>query len=217
MIRRPPRSTLFPYTTLFRSSRAAAGRSLTAAGGRLNSASEAGEVRPALFFAFGHALRQHGRVVSVPTGSLGSRVGRPPHRRHAAAAPRSSAHRVAPGRRIPTRDGGRLRHGEPGLGGLARRGRPAGSPLRARGVEPGPGASAALAPALGAVRGSGGAGDRGGAGPGASAHRGSAGPSDGGAAAGGGGGAVHTAPADPRRAVGGGIVTRNPCRRIPAT
>src|SRR2546430_5496286 len=30
MIRRPPRSTLFPYTTLFRSGRAEAGRSVTA-------------------------------------------------------------------------------------------------------------------------------------------------------------------------------------------
>src|SRR2546422_11095332 len=58
MIRRPPRSTLFPYTTLFRS-RAAA-----------------------------------------------------------------------------TCDGGRLRHGEPGARGVARRGRSAGTPLHARGVEP---------------------------------------------------------------------------------
>src|SRR5687768_17843577 len=33
MIRRPPRSTLFPYTTLFRSNQAPAGR-----GGRLNCA-----------------------------------------------------------------------------------------------------------------------------------------------------------------------------------
>src|SRR5256885_6580393 len=31
MIRRPPRSTLFPYTTLFRSGRAVAGRHLAAA------------------------------------------------------------------------------------------------------------------------------------------------------------------------------------------
>src|SRR3712207_9003941 len=32
MIRRPPRSTLFPYTTLFRSAPAAAGRRRTASG-----------------------------------------------------------------------------------------------------------------------------------------------------------------------------------------
>src|SRR3712207_8501945 len=34
MIRRPPRSTLFPYTTLFRSSRPAAGRRGGRGGGR---------------------------------------------------------------------------------------------------------------------------------------------------------------------------------------
>src|SRR2546428_2231485 len=34
MIRRPPRSTLFPYTTLFRSSRRSAGSSHATTGGR---------------------------------------------------------------------------------------------------------------------------------------------------------------------------------------
>src|SRR5690242_21460283 len=34
MIRRPPRSTLFPYTTLFRSDRAAASRAVLALGAR---------------------------------------------------------------------------------------------------------------------------------------------------------------------------------------
>src|SRR3712207_7621173 len=36
MIRRPPRSTLFPYTTLFRSDRAALGRPAPHAGPRLS-------------------------------------------------------------------------------------------------------------------------------------------------------------------------------------
>src|SRR2546430_17122880 len=40
MIRRPPRSTLFPYTTLFRSNQEAADRSLEAAGRRLHDAAE---------------------------------------------------------------------------------------------------------------------------------------------------------------------------------
>src|SRR2546428_4669489 len=35
MIRRPPRSTLFPYTTLFRSRRAVRGEALGAPGGRV--------------------------------------------------------------------------------------------------------------------------------------------------------------------------------------
>src|SRR5437016_10227991 len=42
MVRRPPRSTLFPYTTLFRSKRAAAGRSTSAKRGK-----SAGKKRPA--------------------------------------------------------------------------------------------------------------------------------------------------------------------------
>src|SRR2546430_7814768 len=37
MIRRPPRSTLFPYTTLFRSSRDASSSGSRAAGGRYSS------------------------------------------------------------------------------------------------------------------------------------------------------------------------------------
>src|SRR2546430_9615713 len=45
MIRRPPRSTLFPYTTLFRSSGCAAARTLTQ--GRMNSASAASKRAPA--------------------------------------------------------------------------------------------------------------------------------------------------------------------------
>src|SRR4029077_6033567 len=102
-----------------------------------------------------------------------------------------------------------LRYGEPAAGGVARRGRPAGSPLRARGIEPRKRAPAALASALGAVRGPGRAGDGGGTRSRASAHRGRAGRGDGGTAAGGGGGAVDTARAYPRRAVGGGLVTRN--------
>src|SRR2546430_3200784 len=48
MIRRPPRSTLFPYTTLFRSAEEAAGGSVSAFQGRratVGSSLEAGRLR----------------------------------------------------------------------------------------------------------------------------------------------------------------------------
>src|SRR3712207_8323546 len=49
MIRRPPRSTLFPYTTLFRSGRAPAAKALRPRrprGGRVAQGDEAGGLRP---------------------------------------------------------------------------------------------------------------------------------------------------------------------------
>src|SRR5256885_10129192 len=46
MIRRPPRSTLFPYTTLFRSSRRASPESLTFASGTLLSSRPQGRGIP---------------------------------------------------------------------------------------------------------------------------------------------------------------------------
>src|SRR5437868_11406752 len=47
MIRRPPRSTLFPYTTLFRSMRTAGRAGCCAYGGRRNPAAAAGPAVPA--------------------------------------------------------------------------------------------------------------------------------------------------------------------------
>src|SRR3712207_6910543 len=47
MIRRPPRSTLFPYTTLFRSQRGRGGRSGLPHGGRRAGAAGLGALRPA--------------------------------------------------------------------------------------------------------------------------------------------------------------------------
>src|SRR3989442_4554511 len=47
MIRRPPRSTLFPYTTLFRSPAVASGRAARSRGsGRARSAATGGGARP---------------------------------------------------------------------------------------------------------------------------------------------------------------------------
>src|SRR3712207_9256910 len=47
MIRRPPRSTLFPYTTLFRSARPAGGRgSVAVARGGTGEVAPAGQLRP---------------------------------------------------------------------------------------------------------------------------------------------------------------------------
>src|SRR5688572_32204104 len=47
MIRRPPRSTLFPYTTLFRSRREIEVLRLVAAGGRTKTVADALHVSPA--------------------------------------------------------------------------------------------------------------------------------------------------------------------------
>src|SRR2546425_6804009 len=65
MIRRPPRSTLFPYTTLFRS-----------------RAGEAGEVRPALFFMLSDSLVESFRVRLEALGLelADLRIGGTPHR-----------------------------------------------------------------------------------------------------------------------------------------
>src|SRR2546430_5509792 len=59
MIRRPPRSTLFPYTTLFRS--AAGGRGGTVRrGGRLRAAERQGALRHGLWGGDGRRAAGHG-------------------------------------------------------------------------------------------------------------------------------------------------------------
>src|SRR3989475_1133021 len=97
-----------------------------------------------------------------------------------------------------------------GVGSVARRGGAAGVALRARGLEPGAGAPAALAPPLGALRGPGSAGDGRGAGPGARAYRRRARRGDGGARAGGRATPAGAARRDSRCAFGGGLVARHP-------
>src|SRR5256886_17431729 len=82
MIRRPPRSTLFPYTTLFRATEVAPGLPLVAGGksmgGRMTSQAAAqnwlGPVRGLVFFGFplhppkrpGTKRAEHLAKVSVP-------------------------------------------------------------------------------------------------------------------------------------------------------
>src|SRR2546427_8913800 len=68
MIRRLPRSTLFPYTTLFRSHRPRGGGQAPAGGGRRRDAGEDARRAPARAGARGPVLRV---VVSVPLARLG--------------------------------------------------------------------------------------------------------------------------------------------------
>src|SRR2546426_1703323 len=65
MIRRPPRSTLFPYTTLFRSHRAACQRRverLLQAGGELQIGPRLGELRRLVSEPLDHRLLDRGRL-----------------------------------------------------------------------------------------------------------------------------------------------------------
>src|SRR3712207_7161120 len=61
MIRRPPRSTLFPYTTLFRSPVTGPERMLV----NFFYAQPVGHAVEALHYCHGHAVAQPGREVSV--------------------------------------------------------------------------------------------------------------------------------------------------------
>src|SRR5256885_2499746 len=73
MIRRPPRSTLFPYTTLFRSGRAVAGRHLAAAPRgppRLNGGFSDGYKPPPQAVSAGYPPPPLRRPASGPMGGL---------------------------------------------------------------------------------------------------------------------------------------------------
>src|SRR5256885_12605329 len=95
MIRRPPRSTLFPYTTLFRSARAAGLGGDDALGLAVLKAGEADRVRvvggpaidPRAGCAIGERLCAHGEAAGHGGGAEAV-VGRDP----AAAADRVAAH-----------------------------------------------------------------------------------------------------------------------------
>src|SRR5213078_3086617 len=100
--------------------------------------------------------------------------------------------------------------GEPSAGDLARRRRAAGAALRTRGVEPGARSAAAVAPPLGAVRRSRGAGDGRRPRPRARPDRRSPGRGDGGPPAGGRGAAARAADRNPRRTFGGRLVADGP-------
>src|SRR5687768_18299143 len=67
MIRRPPRSTLFPYTTLFRSKRVA--------GVVMSALSKNPAERPATAFAFGSSLRGQSEGVDRKSTRLNSSHG----------------------------------------------------------------------------------------------------------------------------------------------
>src|SRR3712207_3733961 len=95
MIRRPPRSTLFPYTTLFRSS---APRSSTSR--RPSAATEEGPPCPPPL-----------------EGPQRAPAGRPPSSRSAGAAGLGRVGGVALRRRVDHRAGGRLGDLRPGRGG----------------------------------------------------------------------------------------------------
>src|SRR3989475_8170028 len=74
MIRRPPRSTLFPYTTLFRSVHARAGRPLRRRESRLAGARPAaGALGPRLSRAAVLADREDGRAPGTHGGGRGDR------------------------------------------------------------------------------------------------------------------------------------------------
>src|SRR3712207_8942024 len=79
MIRRPPRSTLFPYTTLFRSRGGPGGRKP--------------RLQPAWLYILGALHISCGAdVESQPRGRPLARHGRSPARRHIAARARSEEH-----------------------------------------------------------------------------------------------------------------------------
>src|SRR3712207_6970796 len=75
MIRRPPRSTLFPYTTLFRSTLGVRDFSVTCA--RTGRAARTGPVRAAVVIALLADLVEHGLEgfggLLLPTGSIPDR------------------------------------------------------------------------------------------------------------------------------------------------
>src|SRR2546425_9924755 len=91
MIRRPPRSTLFPYTTLFRSGRARGeGRAVAGRRDRPAGAGETlrrlGDELPRLQLRARREAAELGgrshRVLHVPTGRVGWRAARQPRPRH---------------------------------------------------------------------------------------------------------------------------------------
>src|SRR2546425_10635381 len=98
MIRRPPRSTLFPYTTLFRSRRAGIrGRAAAAAGARRPGGSARGP-RP---------VRARRRPAAAGGGSAGGRGRLVSPRHRAGRADRRGARRVYGAGRREARRGGR--------------------------------------------------------------------------------------------------------------
>src|SRR2546422_8756994 len=80
MIRRPPRSTLFPYTTLFRS-RADQALQAAARGGRLLARRRAA---PDAAAHLRHGVVLEGRPRGVPAAARGGEEARPPPARQAA-------------------------------------------------------------------------------------------------------------------------------------
>src|SRR3712207_7123864 len=73
MIRRPPRSTLFPYTTLFRSS-----PPVRRAGGAASGLRRGGRARRGAHRPLDGALRRGGRGVRVPEARRGRQHREPP-------------------------------------------------------------------------------------------------------------------------------------------
>src|SRR2546425_12542186 len=93
MIRRPPRSTLFPYTTLFRSLLLAAGEVQASPGEELLDLGEDGEDRPVGSGGRGLLAEPGGGLGGFPDGEIGEDAAIPG--RGAAAHPRP------PGGRTP--------------------------------------------------------------------------------------------------------------------
>src|SRR5687768_234419 len=73
MIRRPPRSTLFPYTTLFRSAVDVATRTMAV---ELDVANRDGRLAPGTFCQVRWPVRRPGPSLFVPSTSVGSTTGR---------------------------------------------------------------------------------------------------------------------------------------------
>src|SRR3712207_7112008 len=74
MIRRPPRSTLFPYTTLFRSGEGAVGPRRLAAGLEVDDSLGRLDRRRPLGLLGGHLRSLHGRGAADHTGGPGDRL-----------------------------------------------------------------------------------------------------------------------------------------------
>src|SRR3712207_9104449 len=111
MIRRPPRSTLFPYTTLFRSS-----PPVRRAGGAASGLRRGGRARRGAHRPLDGALRRGGRGVRVPEARRGRQHREPPPLRRGHFAPRGLRLRAS----LPPAGAGRLP--SEALGGLLSRG-----------------------------------------------------------------------------------------------
>src|SRR2546422_8716114 len=105
MIRRPPRSTLFPYTTLFRSDRVGSGYTLTAAATGITTGSSAAfSITPGtaatLLFTVQPSDAAAGGAVA-PAGQ-GGEPHRPGNTANAVSGNRNEGHAAEPGRRAPS-------------------------------------------------------------------------------------------------------------------